>query len=362
METQCANLLLHVTLEIAFFNSRATSVPQHSDLYAFAMGWLPSIFGGGNNEPSSSDPLGKLNPQLREFLERESPVKYTTKQEEASAASVTAREGQDSAAAGTGKAAVPSESLYQDGRYAHLWKNYKSLEQIESDSSTDHDKMLRVLDGFKERKAAIGKAAMENCALQQEEWIECMKNGSWQDQMQMCKHQVRRFERCYSMQSVRIPSPSLPNPLVPSTDTTIKRFLRALGYGSVLGRPPIVDEDIQMHADSLYQRMLQHEAAVEKAKADGTPIPELNLRLPQAKSVVAPTEEVQKQWKEVLDKLPEDERAAEEAALRADLGLKSDLARDVRRLREAAKEEAKKGENQGTMWDVVRSLLGGGKK
>ncbi|KFA76191.1 hypothetical protein S40288_07278 [Stachybotrys chartarum IBT 40288] len=305
------------------------------------MGWLPSIFGGGNNEPSSSDPLGKLNPQLREFLERESPVKYTTKQEEASAASAPARDGQDSAAADTGKAAVPSKSLYQDGRYAHLWKNYKSLEQIESDSSTDHDKMLRVLDGFKERKAAIGKASMENCALQQEEWIECMKNGSWQDQMQMCKHQVRRFERCYSMQS---------------------RFLRALGYGSVLGRPPIVDEDIQMHADSLYQRMLQHEAAVEKAKADGTPIPELDLRLPQAKSVVAPTEEVQKQWKEVLDKLPEDERAAEEAALRADLGLKSDLARDVRRLREAAKEEAKKGENQGTMWDVVSSLLGGGKK
>jgi hypothetical protein len=45
--------------------------------------------------------------------------------------------------------------------------------------------------------------ALENCADQQEEWTNCMKHGKIEDQLQMCRHQVRRFERCYTMQTVR---------------------------------------------------------------------------------------------------------------------------------------------------------------
>lgn len=168
------------------------------------MGWFPSIF--GSEKPS--DPLGKLDPKLREFLEKESPVKYTTNQESTPTATTPPPPRQDAQRVVASevvpeKAGVPSESLYQDGRYAHLWKNYRPLAQIESESATDHDKLLDVLEGFKERKAAIGRAALENCAIQQEEWVNCMKNGSWEDQLQMCRHQVRRFERCYTMQSVR---------------------------------------------------------------------------------------------------------------------------------------------------------------
>ena len=178
------------------------------------MGWLPSIFGG----EKPSDPLGKLDPKLREFLERESPVKYTPNEPAATApppttttTTTTPPTQQHDAipiAEPEGKeAAVPSASLYQDGRYAHLWKNYRPLAQVESESATDHDKLISVLEGFKERKAAIGRAALENCALQQEEWVNCMRNGSWEDQLQMCRHQVRRFERCYTMQSVSLPPP-----------------------------------------------------------------------------------------------------------------------------------------------------------
>lgn len=161
------------------------------------MGWLPSIFGG-----DASNPLGKLDPKLREFLEKESPVKYIPNQRAAST------QRQDAGAAVERKpepAAVPSASLYQDGRYAHLWKNYRPLAEVEEETSTDHDKLMSVLEGYKERKAAIARAGLENCAPQQEEWINCMKSGSWEDQLQMCRHQVRRFERCYTMQSVGQP-------------------------------------------------------------------------------------------------------------------------------------------------------------
>jgi hypothetical protein len=45
--------------------------------------------------------------------------------------------------------------------------------------------------------------------------------------------------------------------------------------------------------------MLQHEAAVEKAKSEGVPIPKFDLSLPkQNVNAIAPSEEVQKQWKE----------------------------------------------------------------
>lgn len=158
------------------------------------MGWLPSIFGG-----DAPNPLGKLDPKLREFLEKESPVKYIPNQ------APTSTQRQDAPAAvepKAGPAAVPAASLYQDGRYAHLWKNYRPLAEVEEETSTDHDKLMAVLEGYKERKAAIARAGLENCAPQQEEWINCMKNGSWEDQLQMCRHQVRRFERCYTMQSV----------------------------------------------------------------------------------------------------------------------------------------------------------------
>ena len=39
------------------------------------MGWWPSIFGG-----NQADAVTKLDPKLREFLEKESPVKYSTGQ------------------------------------------------------------------------------------------------------------------------------------------------------------------------------------------------------------------------------------------------------------------------------------------
>lgn len=149
----------------------------------------------------------------------------------------------------------------------------------------------------------------------------------------------------------------------------LQRFLRALGYGSVAGRPAEVDEDIQLHADALFQRMLQHEAEVEKAKENGTLIPTFDPSIPKpsissaATPAVKPSEELQKQWKEKLDQLPEDERAAEEAALRADLQAKADVARNVKKIWDAKREEreVRRAEGQATFSDTIAALFSRGK-
>lgn len=194
------------------------------------MGWLGGWFGSSSSS-DESDPLGKLDPKLREFLARESPVKYTTQQEQeqqqqqrqqpqgttpaqkapvptATTTKVLAtkqaqKEYQQEQQQQTEKPAVPQASLYQDGRYAHLWKTYRPQYEIENETKTDHEKLMDVLEGFKERKAMIGKAALENCAEEQYDWSNCMKNGSWAERATMCRDTVRKFERCYNMQSVR---------------------------------------------------------------------------------------------------------------------------------------------------------------
>jgi len=180
------------------------------------MGWFGSLFGGGADD-NSGDPLAKLDPKLRAFLEKESPVKYKTQQQqqqqqdEAPAPPTTTATTADPAATAADDAAstqppVPRESLFPDGRYAHLWRTYRSLADTEAEGKTDHDKLMDVLEAYKDRKAQIGRAALENCALEQADWNACMKRGDWGDRLTMCNAQVRKFERCYTMQSVRISS------------------------------------------------------------------------------------------------------------------------------------------------------------
>lgn len=128
-----------------------------------------------------------------------------------------------------------------------------------------------------------------------------------------------------------------------------------------------------MHADALYQRVLQHEEAVEKAQADGTPIPKFDPVIPslgqrhqqQGSVVVQASEEVQEQWREKLEQLPEEERAAEEAALRADLQHKSAVAKDLRDILRPkgpdGKESGSESEQGVGMGQSILSMLRGGK-
>ena len=68
-----------------------------------------------------------------------------------------------------------------------------------------------------------------------------------------------------------------------------QRFLKALGYLSAYSRPESVDEAIQMHADTLYHRMLAQEAAIAEAKAAGLPEPQFAPLLPSVSKPTAAT-------------------------------------------------------------------------
>ncbi|KAL5621306.1 hypothetical protein BROUX41_006776 [Berkeleyomyces rouxiae] len=319
------------------------------------MGWLGSLFWSSSD--NKDDPLKNLDPKLREFLDRESPVKYqkAEAENEFAQAKETSKRAADAAAAAAASApapTVPRESMFPDGRYAHLWKTYKPLSTIEDEGKTNNEKMADVLDGYKARKDSIGRAALENCAIQQEEWMQCLKGGSWEDRLMLCRTQVRKFERCYNMQN---------------------RFLRTLGYQADPTRGPEFNDAIQVHADALYARMLEHEDAVAAAAAAGQPEPEWKPVTPivpapytagnapeiATAGVAAKTADEEKQWDERLAAMPEDERPYEKAAMEADLNVKAQTAGRVTKLmEEEGKEvEARRKAGKASLTDHVWSMF-----
>lgn len=225
------------------------------------MGWL----WGSNNNDSNKDPLNKLDPSLRDFLDKESKTRQQQQQQQPTS------QARDSPSYSTqigipekqpekqpeqqqaqkDENAVPSQSLYQDGRYAHLWKNYRPQEQIEQASRSESERLADVIDTYNDRKARIGRAAVENCALEQWAEHECFSNGGIEAKFFLCKEETRAFNRCYTMQS---------------------RFLKALGYLS-MERSADEEERIQMHADKLYHEMLDREKAMKEAEEKNLPVP-----------------------------------------------------------------------------------------
>ena len=170
------------------------------------MGWIDSIWG-----KRSDDPLASLDPKVREFLKKESPLKYDSKAQSTSTSTPTStqqqqqqQQQQDPAAAADDdkdKKSIPP-SLFPDGRYAHLWKTYTPLAQIEAATKSDSQKITDIVDAFKERKKEIARAALENCVEWQEAWRSCNETGSWTDRATLCNGMLRKFERCYDTNAV----------------------------------------------------------------------------------------------------------------------------------------------------------------
>ncbi|KAI1392819.1 uncharacterized protein F4822DRAFT_142127 [Hypoxylon trugodes] len=314
------------------------------------MGWWDSLW----SSSSGDDPLRKLDPKLREFLERESPVKYSAAQtaaEEKEQKKVAAdKHAEDNKEAN--KPLVPRESQFQDGRYAHLWKTYRPLTEVEAETKSEHEKLMDVLEGYKERKNQIGKAALENCALEQVDWRQCMTSPSFTERMTLCRTQIKKFEKCYMTQT---------------------RLLKALGYLSTADRSPEVEEDIQLHADTLYQRLLSQEAEVAAAKEEGRPIPTFPPLIPRV-SIAANqlqqkaqqqeelTKEQQEMLRERLKKVDEEDRPAEEEAIRAEWRAKAEVASRIQDLWKKQDEERKARKERGeeTLWDRLSGTFGGG--
>lgn len=146
-----------------------------------------------------------------------------------------------------------------------------------------------------------------------------------------------------------------------------------------------MDERIQIHADALFHRMLEQEAAIEKAKAEGKPVPAYDFasgitlpktpgapaeattsvtaavaKLPPIGSDPSIPEDLRKQWGEKLLKMPEAERPAEEAAMRAELAAHAEMSTRVTELRQAqaAAREQRKTEGKATIKDRISGLFG----
>jgi hypothetical protein len=178
------------------------------------MGWLwSSSENKGLDE--SKDPVGTLDPSLRDFLQKESSAKNgpanppsanSTRSLETHtdrpSLSRTLKQPEAADNSATPSPSVPPQSLFADGRYAHLWRTYQPLSEIENRNKTEQDKLLDILESHKLRKAEIGRAALENCALEQWSVNDCFRHGSWASRMTMCRKENRELQRCFTMQSV----------------------------------------------------------------------------------------------------------------------------------------------------------------
>jgi hypothetical protein len=151
----------------------------------------------------------------------------------------------------------------------------------------------------------------------------------------------------------------------------LQRLLKALGYLSSYQRPAEVDEQIQMGADSIYHKMIDNETAAAKAKAEGLPVPTFAPLIPKTEAppapgpdgVEVPTEpgpNTLKEWKERLQKIPEEDRAAEEEALRAEFRAKAEVAGHIQSIwqKQAKEREARKAEGKETIVDKLKGIAG----
>ncbi|KAF2089131.1 hypothetical protein K490DRAFT_38853 [Saccharata proteae CBS 121410] len=197
----------------------------------------------------STDPTKKLDPQLQEFLQTEAPPEHKPPAPPAPEPEPTTQPEPE-------KPLVPPQSQFPDGRYAHIWKTYRPLEEVEARTKTDNEKLADVVEHYNDRRSTITLVAKENCIFQRIELKNCMeKPKTWSQSMSMCRKENREFDRCIEMQG---------------------KFLRALGYLQVYGVDPEAQERIQMHSDELYNRMLKQEEAIEQARAKGEPIPQFD--------------------------------------------------------------------------------------
>jgi hypothetical protein len=226
------------------------------------MGWLWTSGSNGSTD--------NLDPSLQDFLKKEAPTgpkptlpsapkKSPEAADPSPTSTSTSTSTPTSAQTEPEKPVVPPQSQFQDGRYAHLWKNYTPQNILDDRGKNEQDKLRDLVEAYNDRKAGIGRIAMENCAIEYMEQFECFrKPKTWTALGTLCNAESRKFNRCYDIQS---------------------KFLKALGYLTMEERSVEEDERIQMHADKMYQHLLQQEAEIEKAEKEGRPRPKFESLL-----------------------------------------------------------------------------------
>jgi hypothetical protein len=307
------------------------------------MGW----FWGGNTG-NDKDPTKSLDPTLKEFLNSQQPRPYVPAEappprppSPPPPPSITApateksplpdQSGPEANAKGPPEnSSVPSESLFPDGRYAHLWSTYTPQDSITASTTTP---LERISSARKDRRDLLHRAALENCAFEHDLQQNCFTSGNVAQRakarMTMCREETKAFNRCYSLQG---------------------KFLQALGYMGRSGSSSDEEEErIQMHADKLYHRMMDYEASVDEARRSGGPVPPLSSVFnaarpaPSIEQLALPAA-VEKKIKLPLAELPPHER---ELSVRAALQEAKMTHLYTEEMREYAKElDEKRNERQ----------------
>jgi hypothetical protein len=326
------------------------------------MGWL---WGSSNDS-------NKLDPSLQEFLKKEAPTgpkpSLPAAPKEKSVESTPAPAPFAQAPIAPEKPIVPPQSQFQDGRYAHLWKNYTPQDVLVDQGKNEQDRLRDLVDAYNGRNSTLGEIAMQNCAVEYMEQFECFRNPqSWWSMGTLCNAESRRFNRCYDMQS---------------------KFLKALGYLTVEARTPEEDERIQMHADKLYQQMLQQESEIEKAEKEGRTPPKFESVLSKAnvaramagkQTTITPlpaqgntrveTEEdiwgqikpeARKQYEDTIAKLPLKDQEIERMAILGELKAQAGMSKYVEQafIEERINRMKRKESGQATIGDTIKSWWG----
>lgn len=170
-----------------------TSTPLHptnalSPFTPPTMGWFwnDSTTSGS----STKDPFHRLNPDVREFLLRESPLKP--------APAPTPAPTSTTAEPTSEHPTTPSK--YGD-RYADIWEQYRSPHEQETARSAQ-EQLSDIIQAYKWRKGAIGRAALENCADQQSALYTCYQHGGVRDRFTTCSAYSHKLQDCYMTQAV----------------------------------------------------------------------------------------------------------------------------------------------------------------
>lgn len=225
------------------------------------MSWL-----WGGSKEAKNETTSKLDPSLKEFLEKSSPSDTSAQQTRQVQPTYREQLGfktdlseANKSQSPEEKQAVPAQSLYQDGRYAELWKNYRPQAELEEQMKTDQDRLKDLHDRLEDQKHELIRVAQENCALEELKWQKCLSDGSVADRMMLCRGDSRSYYRCFEMQ---------------------QKVLKALGFMGAMHRNDMSIEEemnnrdkIQIHADRLYRRMLRRELARKQAEEKGEAAP-----------------------------------------------------------------------------------------
>lgn len=152
------------------------------------------------NDPAAAakDPFHRLNPDVREFLLRESPLKLAPPPTTDDDTTTTPPSPTSDSSPPT--TAVSTRSKYGD-RYADIWEQYRSPRAQETERSSQ-EQLSDIIQAYKWRKGAIGRAALENCADQQAALYHCYQHGSVRERMTTCSADNHKLQDCYVSQTV----------------------------------------------------------------------------------------------------------------------------------------------------------------